>query len=227
MDSLQRAPNEHLLLDLTKDWVPQSLGDHSFTTEKGENLDAPRPAQYMVSEGMSDPLAPAVSSTENIDSTLPALPAPLGEVVSKAGRSTSCNMSQSNSIVNASSPGSSMRATLPLVIAAVAATSTTKKDRVPTPERFDFSRREGPDPRDGRSQGFPCFGNHTSMPHERISVGPQQARQVDCLPDLPLHIEYVPAYGAKAQTVMEQVKDEVKTNPHSREKLNAKTDHWC
>ena len=48
--------------------------------------------------------------------------------------------------------------------------SSKAKQRVPTPERFDFSRMEGPDPRDSRTQGYPCFGKHVEMPEGRGSL---------------------------------------------------------
>ena len=47
--------------------------------------------------------------------------------------------------------------------------------RIPTPEKYDMSRAEGPDARDGRAQGYPCWGNHVSMPEGRGSLSGRNA----------------------------------------------------
>lgn len=99
-----------------------------------------------------------------------------------------------------------------------------------------MSRREGPDGRDPRSQGFPCYGNHTPMPEGRGSLSGRNAHgKWTVCQTCRLRIEYIPSYGAKGtyrqagplapdvSTVMTQVKDHVKDHPQSRENLNAKT----
>lgn len=113
--------------------------------------------------------------------------------------------------------------------------SKKKGARVPTPEKYDCSRREGPDGRDSRAQGFPCFGNHTPMPEGRGSLSGRNGHGKWTVCTLcRLRIEYVPAYGAKecfrqpgplapdVQTVMEMVKDDIKDKPETRENLNMK-----
>ncbi|CAK9111156.1 unnamed protein product, partial [Durusdinium trenchii] len=125
---------------------------------------------------------------------------------------------------------------LALATTPVPKTTTKKKGtRVPTPEKYDVSRREGPDGRDSRAQGFPCYGNHTPMPEGRGSLSGRNGHGKWTVCTLcRLRIEYVPAYGAKGcyrqpgplapdvTTVMEQVKDDIKDKPEVRENLNMK-----
>lgn len=130
----------------------------------------------------------------------------------------------------------SSEATKALATTPVPKTTTKKKGtRVPTPEKYDMSRREGPDGRDSRAQGFPCYGNHTPMPEGRGSLSGRNGHGKWTVCTLcRLRIEYVPAYGAKGcyrqpgplapdvTTVMEQVKDDIKDKPEVRENLNMK-----
>lgn len=43
------------------------------------------------------------------------------------------------------------------------------KPKVPLTERYDFDRQVGPDPRDGRTSGYPCHGRHREAPMGRGS----------------------------------------------------------
>ena len=113
--------------------------------------------------------------------------------------------------------------------------TSTRKTRVATPEKYDLSRRTGPDGRDSRAQGFPCFGNHTEMPEGRGSLSGRNAHgKWTVCSTCRLRLEYVPAYGATGihrqagplppdvETVMNVVKEDVKEKPHVREALNSK-----
>lgn len=113
--------------------------------------------------------------------------------------------------------------------------TSTRKTRVATPEKYDLSRRTGPDGRDSRAQGFPCFGNHTEMPEGRGSLSGRNAHgKWTVCSTCRLRLEYVPAYGATGihrqagplppdvETVMNVVKEDVKEKPQVREALNSK-----
>lgn len=113
--------------------------------------------------------------------------------------------------------------------------SSKAKQRVPTPERFDFSRMEGPDPRDSRTQGYPCFGNHVEMPEGRGSLSGRNGHAMwKVCQTCRLRIQYVPSFGAKGcyrqagplapdvETVVSQVKGKLEKDPGQAENLNSK-----
>lgn len=64
-------------------------------------------------------------------------------------------------------------------------------------DKYDETRRVGPDPRDPRTTGPPCFGNHEEAPGGRGSVTGSNghAAWVGCL-RCKLRLSYTPAYGA-------------------------------
>jgi len=108
--------------------------------------------------------------------------------------------------------------------------------RTPTPERYDMARTQGPDPRDARAQGHPCWGAHQAMPEGRGSLSGRNGFAMWKVCSLcRLRIEYTPAFGATGSyrqagplgadvvTVMTEVKDKIKDQPLEREKLNNKT----
>ena len=107
--------------------------------------------------------------------------------------------------------------------------------RIPTPEKYDMSRAEGPDARDGRAQGYPCWGNHVSMPEGRGSLSGRNAHGMwKVCSKCRLRIQYVPAYGATgahrqagplapdAATALERVGKTIENDVKARENLNSK-----
>ena len=111
----------------------------------------------------------------------------------------------------------------------------SKKDRTPSPEKYDYQRAEGPDMRDGRAQGYPCFGQHVAMAEGRGSLsGRNKHGRWTVCSQCRLRIQYVPAYGATAAhrqagplgpdsaTVVSTVKGKIEEDPLEKEKLNSK-----
>ena len=110
-----------------------------------------------------------------------------------------------------------------------------KKERVPSEERYDYQRAEGPDPRDGRCHGFPCFGAHQPMAEGKGSLSGRNkhGRWTVCA-QCRLRIQYVPALGATcayrqagplapdAAMVTTMIKEKIH-EPLEKEKLNSKT----
>ena len=81
--------------------------------------------------------------------------------------------------------------------AASKAKSKTKADKVKT--EYDMSRAAGPDPRDPRTAGPPCHGNHVPMPAGRGSLSGANAHgRWEVCKECRLRLLYVPAFGAHA-----------------------------
>ena len=81
--------------------------------------------------------------------------------------------------------------------AASKAKSKTKADKVKT--EYDVSRAAGPDPRDPRTAGPPCHGNHVPMPAGRGSLSGANAHgRWEVCKECRLRLLYVPAFGAHA-----------------------------
>ena len=127
--------------------------------------------------------------------------------------------------------------TLTSAAKAKAATKSKSKasTRVPTPERYDMSRTEGPDPRDARSQGYPSMGSHVPMPEGRGSLSGRNGHGMWKVCSIcRLRIQYSPAYGAKAtyrqagplapdtDVALRQVGNTVENDVEARENLNSK-----
>ncbi|CAK9043452.1 unnamed protein product [Durusdinium trenchii] len=75
----------------------------------------------------------------------------------------------------------------------------SRKDRTPTPEKYDLTRTTGPPADDPRSQGYPCFGNHVPMAPGRGSLtGRNKFGMWTCCENCRLRISYTPAFGATA-----------------------------
>lgn len=73
----------------------------------------------------------------------------------------------------------------------------TREARVPTPERYDMSRRVGVDGRDPRAQGFPCYGHHSPIPEGRGSLSGRNGHGKWTTCSLcHLRLGYVSWYGA-------------------------------
>ncbi|CAK9066760.1 unnamed protein product [Durusdinium trenchii] len=223
---LKRASNGHLLLDLTKDW----LSDRPDSCLTVHDLHDPEPAPMYKAALADDTTSCEKNVFENVHTTPPTLQEPLHDRHERMSHDVFDGVCHEES-----------HAVFEHVLPALATTpvpkTTTKKKgtRVPTPEKYDMSRREGPDGRDSRAQGFPCYGNHTPMPEGRGSLSGRNGHGKWTVCTLcRLRIEYVPAYGAKGcyrqpgplapdvTTVMEQVKDDIKDKPEVRENLNMK-----
>ena len=115
-------------------------------------------------------------------------------------------------------------------------TKSTRKNRVPSCERYDFDRQVGPDPRDSRTQGFPCYGNHQPMPEGRGSLSGRNgfAKWKVC-EICRLRLEYTPTFGSPGTsrqagplpqdvaTVVAKVKDKLPHDVEAKESLNNKT----
>ncbi|CAJ1418886.1 unnamed protein product [Effrenium voratum] len=114
-----------------------------------------------------------------------------------------------------------------------AKTGKNKKEKLPESEKYDFAREEGPDQRDPRCHGAPCFDQHEIMPFYRGSLSGKNAhgRWLTC-GKCRLRISYVPAFGAHARfrqagplssdvhAQLEEKSNEIVENP---EVLNATT----
>ena len=128
-------------------------------------------------------------------------------------------------------------ATLTSTAKAKAATKSKSKPstRVPTPERYDMTRTEGPDPRDPRAQGYPCMGAHVPMPEGRGSLSGRNGHAMwKVCSTCRLRIQYTPAYGSKGtyrqagplspdtDVALQQVGTTVENDVDARENLNSK-----
>ncbi|CAK9113409.1 unnamed protein product, partial [Durusdinium trenchii] len=115
------------------------------------------------------------------------------------------------------------------------AKSSKAKTRVPSSEKYDYERMTGPDPRDPRTQGFPCWGNHQKMPEGRGSLSGRNGHgRWSVCQKCRLRLEYIPTFGAKGtfrqagplpkdvETVVQQVGTAVEDHPPAREMLNTK-----
>ena len=72
-----------------------------------------------------------------------------------------------------------------------------KKEKIPLEERYDFNRATGPDPRDGRTLRYPCYGKHVEEKMGRGSAsGCNGAGLWKVCSKCQLRILYVPAWGA-------------------------------
>ncbi|CAE7314903.1 unnamed protein product, partial [Symbiodinium sp. CCMP2456] len=72
-----------------------------------------------------------------------------------------------------------------------------EKAKIPEEERYDFSRQEGPDPRDGRTAGAPCYGEHQIMKPGRGSLSGSNAHGWWRVCErCRLRVAYAPAWGA-------------------------------
>ncbi|CAE7337263.1 unnamed protein product, partial [Symbiodinium sp. KB8] len=72
-----------------------------------------------------------------------------------------------------------------------------EKVKIPEEERYDFSRQEGPDPRDGRTAGAPCYGEHQIMKPGRGSLSGSNAHGWwRVCEKCRLRVAYAPAWGA-------------------------------
>ena len=118
---LSRAPNGHLLLDLTQDWVPQGEGANSFTAMSAEPaLNAPQFEQYMKGPAQSEygkgeaSCAPCKSAPVSVEPML----SENQEHTHSLGR-TDHHVHVHEEMCDRDNSGSSMRAAWPLVIAAV------------------------------------------------------------------------------------------------------------
>ncbi|CAE7779651.1 RE2, partial [Symbiodinium microadriaticum] len=93
------------------------------------------------------------------------------------------------------SSDSSGQATAPK--SAAKARPKAKSEKVKT--EYDLSRATGPDPRDPRTAGPPCHGNHTPMAAGRGSLSGANAHgRWEVCKDCRLRLLYVPAFGAHA-----------------------------
>ena len=72
-----------------------------------------------------------------------------------------------------------------------------KKEKIPLEERYDFNRATGPDPRDGRTLRYACYGKHVEEKMGRGSAsGCNGAGLWKVCSKCQLRILYVPAWGA-------------------------------
>lgn len=115
------------------------------------------------------------------------------------------------------------------------AKASKSKARVPSSERYDYERATGPDPRDPRAQGYPCWGQHQAMPEGRGSLSGRNGhgRWTVCQ-KCRIRLEYIPTFGAKGtfrqagplprdvRTAVEQIGTAVEDHPPAREMLNNK-----
>ena len=71
----------------------------------------------------------------------------------------------------------------------------------PTVEKYDWARTQGPDPRDERTLGSPCFGNHVEQPPGKGSTSGsnQWARWTGCAA-CGLRLSYTPTWGSHGMT---------------------------
>ena len=109
-----------------------------------------------------------------------------------------------------------------------------KSEKVKT--EYDMSRATGPDPRDPRTAGPPCHGNHVPMAAGRGSLSGANAHgRWEVCKDCRLRLLYLPAYGAHAhyrqagplpadtKKAVEIMEERVAAGePKAKETLNAK-----
>ena len=135
----------------------------------------------------------------------------------------------------------SVQNTAPLASTAAASSEVPKSkarpkkaDRVKT--EYDLDRSTGPDPRDPRTAGAPCFGSHQIMKPGRGSLSGANAHgRWEVCQNCRLRVLYVPAVGAHAHyrqagplpqdtaVAVQMHKERVEAGqPPETEKLNAK-----
>ena len=114
-------------------------------------------------------------------------------------------------------------------------TKSKASTRVPTPEKYDLSRAEGPDPRDSRSQGYPCMGQHEIMAEGRGSLSGRNGHAMwKVCAVCRLRVYYAPAFGAKGtyrqagplapdtDVALKKVGNTIENDTTARESLNSK-----
>lgn len=76
-----------------------------------------------------------------------------------------------------------------------------KAQAPPAVEKYDWARTQGPDPRDERTLGSPCYGNHAEQPMGKGSVSGsnQWARWTGCAA-CGLRLSYTPTWGSHGMT---------------------------
>lgn len=75
------------------------------------------------------------------------------------------------------------------------------KAKIPSTEKYDWSRTQGIDPRDARATGPPCFGEHTPEPAGRGSrSGSNKWGTWTSCEGCGVRLTYTPAWGAHGMT---------------------------
>ena len=83
--------------------------------------------------------------------------------------------------------------------AALSKAATKPKTKIPWEEKFDGSRTTGPDVRDPRCAGAPCYGNHViARPGRGSPTGSNAHGSWEGCEKCLLRMSYTPAYGAHA-----------------------------
>ncbi|CAE7943401.1 RE2 [Symbiodinium necroappetens] len=237
---LTETRSGHLLIDLTKDWLNAagnrdsckdrlpfaSTSSHSgeqYMSVEGERCEGDQclPSTCVPEHDMSD--KSAVPSVYDLSS--PELDRPVEFMAQRRPSAQTPTMST------------------PQERSAAASSATVEKKKgqkekakIPEEERYDFSRQEGPDPRDGRTAGAPCYGEHQIMKPGRGSLSGSNAHGWwRVCEKCRLRLAYAPAWGAHGhfrqagplnadvkKVVMEVAEKEKAGETVDRDVLNAK-----